>query len=187
MKNLKILVVDDDPVTRLMLKKTLSKSDFDVDVAEDGVQAVELISRRFYDVVLTDMMMPGGMDGIDVLAATKAKYSDTEVILITGYGSVDTAVIAMKKGAADYLQKPINIDEVLLRLAKISKMKSLAKNAGDLREAMAITEKNAGETIQLLEIAVSELENKLEDIKDILSQHDGDAYERIDTALRMLA
>lgn len=187
MKNLKILVVDDDPVTRLMLKKTLSKSDCEVDVAQDGVQAVELISRRFYDVVLTDMMMPGGMDGIDVLAATKAKYSDTQVILITGYGSVDTAVTAMKKGAADYLQKPINIDEVLLRLAKVSEMKALQKNAGDLREAMDITEKNAGETIQLLEIAVAELENRLSDIKDILSQGDGDAYERIDTALRMLA
>lgn len=186
MKNLNILVVDDDPVTRLMLRKTLTKSDCDVDVAEDGNQAIELISRRFYDVVLTDMMMPGGVDGIDVLAATKAKYSDTEVILITGYGSIDTAVTAMKKGASDYLQKPINIDEVLLRLAKIRKMKALAKSAGDLREAMAITEKNAGETIQQLEITVAELENKLADIKDILSKRYGDADERIDMALSIL-
>ena len=186
MKNLRILVVDDDPVTRLMLKKTLSKNDCDVDTAEDGIQAIEILSRRFYDVVLTDMMMPGGVDGMDVLQATKAKYSDTKVILITGHGSIDTAVTAMKMGAADYLQKPINIDEVLFRLEKISEMKSLAKNAGDLREAMEITEKAASETIQNLELAVADLENKLIDVKEILSDRSGDPDECIDQALRIL-
>jgi len=187
MKNLKILVVDDDPVTRLMLNKTLTKVECTVDVAEDGVQALELISRRYYDVVLTDLKMPGGVDGIDVLEATKAKYKDTEVILITGYASVDTAVIAMKKGAADYLQKPLNIDEVLLRLERISNLKALTKNAGDLREAMEITEKNAGETIQNLEMTVADLEHKLSDIKNILSQGEDDPNSRVDSALLILS
>ncbi len=187
MNHLSILVVDDDPVTRLVLHKTLTKSAYDVDLAEDGVQALELISKRCYDVVLTDLKMPGGVSGIDVLEETKAKYNDTEVILITGYASVDTAVTAMKKGAADYLQKPINIDEVLLRLERIKKLKDLAKNAGDLREAMDITEKNAGETIQNLEITVADLEHKLSDIKRILSERDGDPDLQVDMALRILS
>ncbi len=187
MNKLKILVVDDDPVTRLMLSKTLSKAECEVDLAEDGVQAIELISRRFYDVVLTDLMMPGGADGIDVLEATKAQYKDTEVILITGYASVDTAVTAMKKGAADYLQKPINIDEVLLRLERISELKALAKNAGDLREAMDITEKNACDTIQSLEITVADLEHKLTDVKDILTERANDPDALVDMALEILS
>lgn len=187
MKKLNILVVDDDPVTRLMLNKTLSKAECEVDLAEDGIQAVELISKHYYDVVLTDLMMPGGVDGIDVLEATKAKYKDTEVILITGHASVDTAVTAMKKGAADYLQKPVNIDEVLLRLERISELKTLAKNAGDLREAMDITEKNAGETIQSLEIAVADLEHKLTDVKDILSERAKDPDSLVDMALQRLS
>ncbi len=188
MNNLKILVVDDDPVTRLMLKKSLVKFECEVDTAEDGVKAVELLSSHYYDVVLTDLMMPGGIDGIGVLEAVKEKYDDTEVILITGFASVDTAVSAMKKGASDYLQKPINIDEVILRLEKVAKLKSLAKNAGDLREAMDITEKNAGETIQTLEFAVSELEHKLTDIKELLTENENgeDADSIVNLALRML-
>lgn len=187
MNNLNILVVDDDPVTRLLLHKILTKASCDVELAEDGVHALELISRRFYDVVLTDLMMPGGLDGIDVLEATKAKYNDSEVILITAHASVDTAVTAMKKGAADYLQKPINIDEVLLRLKRIRTLKEMTKNAGDLREAMDITEKSAGETIQNLEMMVAALEKKLSDIGDILSKRDEDPESRVDLALQMLS
>ena len=187
MNNLNILVVDDDPVTRLLLHKTLTKAACDVELAENGVHALELISRRYYDVVLTDLKMPGGVDGIDVLEATKAKYNDSEVILITGHASVDTAVTAMKKGAADYLQKPINVDEVLLRLERIRALKTLAKNAGDLREAMDITEKNAGETIQNLEMTVNALEQKLSDIKKILAERDEDPDSRVDLALRILS
>jgi len=187
MKNFCILVVDDDPVTRLILNKTLIKMDYEVDLAANGVEAIEVISKRYYDVVLTDLMMPGGVDGIDVLEAVKAKYNDTEVILVTGHASVDTAVTAMKKGAADYLQKPINIDEVLLRLERIGTVKKLAKNAGDLRVAMETTEKNAGETIQNLEITVAELEHKLSDIKKVLSAGDEAPDLRVDLALQILS
>ncbi len=66
MNNLKILVVDDDPVTRLLLKKRLSKAEYEVEAAKNGVEAVSLISKSYFDVVLTDLMMPGGVDGIGV-------------------------------------------------------------------------------------------------------------------------
>ena len=187
MTTLKILVVDDDPVTRLLLNKKLTKAEHEVETAENGVEAVDIISKCGFDVVITDLMMPGGVDGIGVLEAVKEKYSRTEVILITAYASVDNAVEAMKKGATDYLQKPINFDELFLRLDKISHLKKLMKDAGDLREAMDVTERSAGQTIQDLEMEVSQLQNSLFDVSHILSKKGIDAGTRVAMALDTLS
>jgi FixJ family two-component response regulator len=89
----------------------------------------------------------------------------------------------MKKGATDYLQKPINFDELFLRLAKIQNVKHLMKNANDLREAMEVTEQASGETIQHLEMTVADLENQLTAIRMILSKQEIPAEERIQSAL----
>ena len=129
MQNLKILVVDDDVLTCTLMHKRLSVADYDVDVAGNGIEAEEKLNAQYYDVILTDLVMPGGMDGIGVLEAAKARNIKTEVILITGHGSIDNAIVAMKKGATDYLQKPINFDELFLRLDKISNFKNLMKNS----------------------------------------------------------
>ena len=187
MKNLKILVVDDDPVTLLLLKKKLTNAEYEVDLAKNGNEAVQFISESFYDVVLTDLMMPGGPDGIDVLEAVKAKHDRTEVILLTAYASVETAVDAMQKGAADYLQKPINFDELFIRLEKINHMKKLLKDACDLREAMDVTEGNAAQTIQDLEMMISKLDGILSEIKSVLSKDNLDAYKRVRMALEILS
>ena len=183
MQTLKILIVDDDPVTRSLLSKRLSKGEYEVETAENGVEAVRMIAENYYDVVLTDLMMPGGVDGIGVLESAKENNLKTEVILITAHGSIDNAIIAMKKGAADYLQKPINFDELFLRLEKIQNLKHLMKNASDLREAMEITEQTSGETIQNLEMAVADLENRLSQIMTILGKPNLPAEERIRLAL----
>ena len=103
MKDLTILVVDDDPITLLLVEKRLKAEEYAIETALNGTEAFDLISNNHYDVVLTDLKMPGGMDGIGVLEAIKTKNSRTEVILITAYASVDNAVEAMQKGAADYL------------------------------------------------------------------------------------
>ncbi len=183
MQTLKVLVVDDDPVTRSLLSMRLTKADYNVEVAEDGVEAVRMLSHQFYDVILTDLMMPGGVDGIGVLETAKENNIKTEVILITAHGSINNAIVAMKKGAVDYLQKPINFDELFLRLEKIQNLKHLMKNASDLREAMDVTEQASGETIQNLEMIVADLENQLSDMKSILAQDDLAAEERISMAL----
>ena len=183
MLSLKILIVDDDPVTRSLLSKRLAKSEYEVEAAEDGVDAVRRIAENYYDVVLTDLMMPGGVDGIGVLETAKENNLKTEVILITAHGSIDNAIVAMKKGAVDYLQKPINFDELFLRLEKIQNLKHLMKNASDLREAMEVTEQASGETIQNLEMAVADLESRLTQIKTILAQQELAAEERIRLAL----
>ncbi|MGD9211135.1 MAG: response regulator, partial [Desulfobacteraceae bacterium] len=161
MQNLKILVVDDDPVTLTLLQKRLTKEAFEVETAVNGVSATDKINSSFYDVILTDLMMPGGVDGIGVLEAAKKKNIKTEVILITAHASVNNAIEAMKKGATDYLQKPVNLDEVLLRMEKIRSMKMLLKNANDLRHAMEVTEETSAQTIQTLELTVSEMEKLL--------------------------
>ena len=183
MQALHILVVDDDPVTRNLLHKKLTTAEYQVDVAEDGVEAVRLIATQPFDVVLTDFKMPGGVDGIGVLESTKENNFKTDVILITAHGSIDNAILAMKKGASDYLQKPINFDELFIRLEKIQTLKYLIKNASDLREAMEVTEQTSGETIQNLELTVADLENQLSRLKNILSQSDIPAEERIQKAL----
>jgi two-component system, OmpR family, response regulator len=183
MPALTILVVDDDPVTRALLSTRLTKAEYEVETAENGVEAIQMIAHQFYDVILTDLMMPGGVDGIGVLESAKESSFKTEVILITGHGSIDNAIVAMKKGAVDYLQKPINFDELFLRLAKIQNMKHLMKNANDLREAMEVTEQASGETIQNLEMAVAQLQERLASIKSILALSDTPAEERVHMAL----
>lgn len=183
MQTLKILVVDDDPVTRTLILKQLHKDEYQVETAESGVQAVRMISNNFYDVVLTDLMMPGGVDGIGVLESAKESNLKTEVILITAHASLDNAITAMKKGATDYLQKPINFDELLLRLAKIRNLKHLMKNASDLRDAMEATEQASCETIQNLEMAVADLQERVTTMRNILSEKALPADERIAKAL----
>ena len=186
MTNLAILVVDDDPVTRTLLTKRLISEEHTVDTAEDGVVAIEKIAQHFYDVVLTDLMMPGGVDGIRVLEEAKRVNLKTEVILITAHASVDNAIEAMKKGAADYLQKPINFDELFLRLDKIRNLKMLIKNASDLREAMDVTERTSAETIQDLEMMLAEANARLAAAKTILMQADLPPETRIQTVLEEL-
>ena len=183
MQSLKILVVDDDPITRNLLTKRLAKAEYEIEIAENGIEAIGMIAATHYDVVLTDLMMPGGVDGIGVLESAKENNLKTEVVLITAHGSIDNAIVAMKKGAVDYLQKPINFDELFLRLEKIRNIKHLMKNANDLREAMDVTEQTSSETIQNLELTVADLEEQLSQIKTILSQEDMGAEERIQLIL----
>jgi len=186
MSKTRILVVDDDPTTRLLMQKRIAKEIYTVETAENGSDALEKITASHYDIVLTDLMMPGSLDGIGVLERTKEVSSATEVILITAYATVDTAVEAMKKGAADYLQKPINFDELFMRIDKIINMNRLLKNASDLRVAMDTTESNASGTIQELELAVAALENKLVSVRSLLAEEWDSPDRQITRAIQLL-
>ena len=186
MEILNVLIVEDDAVTRKILEKKLTQEGYEVETAKNGAEAIDLISERNYDVVLTDLMLPGNINGIGVLEYTKSKKEKTEVILVTAYASIESAVETMKKGAADYLTKPINMDELLIRLAKISAMKSLARNADELREAMDVTEKSASETIHELEFMLLDLQKAFSSLKGVLADDDLHAQQRIDQALELL-
>ncbi|MDY6844368.1 MAG: response regulator [Thermodesulfobacteriota bacterium] len=182
-----ILVVDDDPVTRKLLEIRLSKAGYEIETAQDGSEATAAVSNRFFDVVITDLIMPGEIDGIGVLTMVKEKWDQTEVILLTAFATVETAVKAMKRGATDYLKKPIDFDELIIRLQKIAEVKSLAKDASDLREAMNVTEQSAAQTIQKLEMTVSELRGSCSNVMQLLTNNDIDIHERVQRALQTLS
>lgn len=187
MENLSILVVDDDPVIRRLLEQRLRKQSYDVSIAENGQQAETLLQDRPFDVVLTDLMMPGGIGGIEVLEITKELYPETQVVLITAHSSIDSAVEAMKKGATDYLEKPINFDELFLRLDKIANLKTILRSAKDIEQAMSVTESAASETIQNLEMTVAKKQQAIDAAEDVLTDDTIAEDERIVRALGILA
>ena len=102
-----ILVVDDEPGIREFLADALALDGHDVAQAADGMEALRLVYDRAFDLMLTDLRMPGALNGIDLLRKLKSEQPETEVIVMTAHGSVETAVEAMKLGAYDYLQKPV--------------------------------------------------------------------------------
>ncbi len=184
MNNLTILVIDDDPVIRRLLEQRLLKEKYKVLLAEDGYVGNETLANNHVDVVLTDLMMPGDIGGIEVLEFAKGLERNIEVILITAHSSINTAVEAMKKGASDYLEKPINFTELFLRLEKISTMRGLVRNAEDLRQAMDVTEGTAAETIQNLEITAASLQSHIDSIENIANNHEIDFDERVALILK---
>ena len=111
MKNRKILIVDDEPIARDNLAHIIKKDGYLAKVAADGQQAIDILKKEEIDLVLTDLCMKG-KDGMAVLAETKNLWPATEVVVITGYASVDTAVEAMRKGAYHYIAKPFKINEL---------------------------------------------------------------------------
>ena len=106
----RVLVVDDEPVVRMSYERSLA-AEFDAHTAPDGEQALREMEREPADIVLLDLRLPGAQ-GLEVLEAMKHRWPETEVVVITGYPSVDSAKQAVRLGAADYLAKPVGPNEV---------------------------------------------------------------------------
>jgi DNA-binding NtrC family response regulator len=107
----RILIVDDDHAMRLALSESLESCGYSIEAAENGQDALGLFSKTGFDLVMTDMRMPG-MTGIEVLKGVKNMSPETPVILITAYGTVGTAVEAMKEGAAEFIMKPFSLEDI---------------------------------------------------------------------------
>ena len=131
MTRARILVVDDKE-NMLKLFARLLGEDFELTTASDGGHALAIIGREPFDVVVTDIRMPSA-DGFEVLGAVKARAPDTEVIMMTGHGSIEDAVLAMKRGAYDYLQKPFDPDAALLAITRALERKRLREQAATLQ------------------------------------------------------
>ena len=125
--------MEDDDDVRDVVKDTLSFAGFAVDTAQDGVEAIEKIQDAEFDLVLTDLMMPR-MDGMELLRHVKQTQPETNVIIMTGFGSIENAVDAMKQGAADFLTKPANCGELLVRVTRALKVKALMEENVLLRQ-----------------------------------------------------
>lgn len=122
----KILVVDDEKIKLVTIVDALREENHDVDFCEDGDTAVEKIKKEKYDIIITDLKLPGA-DGIQILKEAKKISEDTEVIIMTAYGTIESAVSAMKIGAHDYITKPFSTDELLLKIERIVRYKEIIK------------------------------------------------------------
>ncbi len=126
MENLEILFVDDDQKILDLVKAYLFRQGFDVTTHHDGLKAIETVKKKSFDIVFSDLMMPS-IDGLTLLKAIKQVSPETEVIIVTGYASIESAIEALKLGGYDYLQKPINFERLRILIDRITEKKRLQK------------------------------------------------------------
>jgi signal transduction histidine kinase len=129
----KILVVDDEDSLRMTLKLRLQEADFDVRVAKDGEVALEALKEAPADLVLLDINMPN-MDGIETLGHITDDYPSTEIIMLTGFADFSTAIECLKKGAKDYLVKPIEMTELITRVKSTLRAKTSERAYRELQQ-----------------------------------------------------
>jgi len=124
--------VDDEESIRHLLARILTRENFAVDVAEDGEKGLEKVRQKDYDIVITDIKMPR-LDGMKFLERIKAEKPYIEVIMITGFGTIDTAVQAMKNGAYDFILKPLDVNQILVVVNRCLEKIALSEETKQLR------------------------------------------------------
>ena len=136
MKKLNILVVEDGQSQREMLRDFLVREGHTVAEAENGDTAIQSVLKGHFDMILLDYKMPG-MDGMQVLKEVKKINPEIDVIIITAYGTIETAVDAMKAGAIDYITKPVEFDELLIHVDRVSERRTLIRENEILRQELS--------------------------------------------------
>ncbi|HIJ66517.1 MAG TPA: sigma-54-dependent Fis family transcriptional regulator [Candidatus Hydrogenedentes bacterium] len=144
------MVVDDKASMREMLRAAFEERGLSVTTASDGIEAIDLMAKQTFDAIVTDLSMPG-KDGIEVLKAAKSVSPDTPVFIVTAYGTIDTAVEAMRLGACDFVAKPFNLAELELKLDKALRTPpSAARIGGRLGSARPPMAGDSSHTKQVL-------------------------------------
>jgi two-component system nitrogen regulation response regulator NtrX len=146
-----ILVVDDEKSVRDSLRMILTYARYEVEMAEDGTKALSSLDSRPIDMVLLDIKMPG-MDGIEVLEMMLKKNPELPIVIISGHGTIETAVEATKKGAFDFLSKPLDRDRLLVTVRNALEQRKLAVEYKQMREKVEGKEKILGESPKIKEI-----------------------------------
>jgi DNA-binding NtrC family response regulator len=141
MQNPNILVVDDEGDFLETLMNRLRKRNIGTIGCASGEEAVRLAKKHPFDVVILDIKMPGGMDGIETLREIKRIRPETEVILLTGHASLETSVEGMKQGAYDYLLKPIRLEDLLEKLVQALERKGSVENRAQSEEIRKLLQK----------------------------------------------
>ncbi len=132
----KILVIDDDQPIRISLKDILEYENHTVTLAEDGIKGLKELDKNEFDIVLCDIKMPH-MDGIEVLEKIVQKGHDVEIIMISGHGDIDTAVDAIKKGAYDFIEKPLDLNRLLITLKNATSHSKLVNETKALKKKVS--------------------------------------------------
>jgi len=128
----KILVIDDEKSIRNSLKDVLEYEKYKIEEAEDGMKGLSMIQNNNYDLILCDIKMPK-MDGIDVLELALEKKPESIFVMISGHGTIETAVEALKKGAYDFLEKPIDLNRLLVTVRNAFDKKGLQEETKTLK------------------------------------------------------
>jgi two-component system nitrogen regulation response regulator NtrX len=141
----KILVIDDEKSIRTTLQEILQYESYEVDLASSGPEGLEMFDQKKYDIVLCDIKMPE-MDGLEVLEKIFEKASDTQVIMISGHGNVENAVQAIKHGAYDFIQKPLDLNRLLITIRNAMDKSSLITETTVLKKKVSKTLEMVGES-----------------------------------------
>jgi diguanylate cyclase (GGDEF)-like protein len=196
----RLLIVDDEEIMREFLNEVLKDEGYAIDLAASGKEALKRMNDSEYDIVLTDIVMPE-LDGLGVVAATKDLPYNPSVIVMTGYASMETAVESMKLGAADYITKPFNIDQIRIIVSKIVEERTLKAQAAEGEFYKELSRKDGLTELynhrffhQLLDTEVSRAERYdrvvsllMIDIDDFKAYNDSHGHPAGDLALRKLA
>ena len=137
----RILVVDNEKEILNLLHTLLTREGYQVEVAESGYRALDLVKSSHFDIILTDIVMPG-MDGIQLMREVNKVDKKVDIIVMTGYASVETAVETMKLGAEDYVTKPFNLDHILIVLAKSLEKQKLRRLAREREYYLELSRKD---------------------------------------------
>ncbi|HOK25548.1 MAG TPA: sigma-54 dependent transcriptional regulator [Bacteroidales bacterium] len=147
----RILVIDDEKSIRNTLKEVLEYENHEVDLAEDGPSGIELFSNNAYDIVLCDIKM-AKMDGIEVLEKILEISPDTPVIMISGHGNIDTAVESIKKGAYDFLEKPLDLNRLLITIRNATDKSRLVTQTKVLKNKVSKMYEIVGQSPAILQV-----------------------------------
>lgn len=133
---IRVLVVDNDEAHADAMSESLAKTGYVCDVAHSGKAAVELMEKGGYELVVTDLVMPGGAGGLEVLAESRERLPDAEVILVTGHGTIESAVEAMRRGAFNYLLKPLDLAQLRAVVDNAARSQHLRRANAELRKRL---------------------------------------------------
>lgn len=158
-----ILIVDDDKSMREFLELILKRERYNVTCAKDGADALLLLKESFFDLIITDLMMPA-INGLELLKKAKELHPDVKIIMITAFGTIETAIEAIKLGAYDYITKPFNIDDLRLRIRRALESQRIEHENIMLKQKLGITDGKWD--IIGVSNAMQEVFNLIERVKD---------------------
>ncbi|MBT3300619.1 MAG: sigma-54-dependent Fis family transcriptional regulator [Candidatus Marinimicrobia bacterium] len=148
---MKILLIEDEKILRISLSKTLQRAGYAVYPCDDGGKAISILGKEIFDLVLTDIRLPG-KSGLDILKHIQKKHPNIKVIMMTAFGSVESAVGALKMGASDYLTKPFSQEELLHKLATIRDYQFIEKENIELKQKLNLSKKIIGNSPPFLNL-----------------------------------
>ncbi|MGN0191557.1 MAG: sigma-54-dependent transcriptional regulator, partial [Candidatus Cryptobacteroides sp.] len=147
---MKILVIDDERPIRSLMKEILDDEGYVTDVAEDGEVGMQMAEKERYDVIFCDIKMPN-LSGEEVLESLKEKGVDSPVVMISGHGDIDTAVKCIKRGAFDFLSKPLDLNRILITIKNATDKSNLMKEAKLLKKKV-YGQEMIGESPEILKV-----------------------------------